>query len=59
MLTNYDITIGDKLKGIFAKTGTYAEAVTRERNEFLDLCTRAFTQARIRHMLEHKTPLRN
>ncbi|CAN5415314.1 3-hydroxyacyl-CoA dehydrogenase/enoyl-CoA hydratase family protein [soil metagenome] len=58
-MTEYDVTVGDKIKGIFAKSGTYADAVLRERTEFLDLCTRAFTQARIRHMLEHKTPLRN
>jgi 3-hydroxyacyl-CoA dehydrogenase len=58
-MTDYDEVIGDKLKAIFAKCASYDEALARERTEFLDLCGRAFTQARIRHMLEHKVPLRN
>jgi 3-hydroxyacyl-CoA dehydrogenase len=59
MLTEYDETIGDKIKSLLAKTGDYAECVVRERTHFLDLCQRALTVARLRHMIETGKPLRN
>lgn len=58
-MTEYDETIGDKLKAIFCKTGSWEEAIERERREFSDLMHRALTQARMRHMLETGKPLSN
>jgi hypothetical protein len=58
-LTEYDEVIGDRLKAIFAKTNSYENALRMERSEFLDLCQRNLSQVRLRHMIEHKTALRN
>ncbi len=58
-LTEYDEVIGDRLKAIFAKTNSYENALRMERSEFLDLCQRNLSQVRLRHMIEHKVPLRN
>lgn len=58
-MTDYDEVIGDQVKKVMAKSATYGEALVRERECFLDLAKRNFTQLRIRHMLEHKTALRN
>lgn len=58
-LTEYDETIGQKVKSVFAKAKTYEEALDRERIEFTELCFKALSQARIRHMLENGRPLRN
>ncbi|MBI3721201.1 MAG: enoyl-CoA hydratase/isomerase family protein [Fimbriimonas ginsengisoli] len=58
-LSEYDEVIGAKIKGIFAKSESYEEALERERVEFQELCFRALTGARIRHMLETSKPLRN
>lgn len=58
-LTDHDELIGHKIKLIFAKSPGYREALAKERFEFLDLTHRSLTQARIRHMLETKRPLRN
>ena len=58
-LTNYDTVIGDKIKAVFVKSATYEDALMREREEFVDLCGKPLTLARIRHMLENGKPLRN
>ncbi|MEA2552409.1 MAG: 3-hydroxyacyl-CoA dehydrogenase [Fimbriimonadaceae bacterium] len=58
-LTDYDRVIGDKVKCVFVKPTSYEEALVRERQEFVDLCGRPLTLARIRHMLENGKPLRN
>ena len=58
-LTAYDETIGDKIKTIFAKVSTYEEALSRERSNFIELTRKALSQARLRHMVENKKPLRN
>jgi 3-hydroxyacyl-CoA dehydrogenase len=58
-LSDYDEKIGERIKHVMTKAPTYEAALARERHEFLDLCTKALTQARIRHMIQHKTPLRN
>ena len=58
-LSDYDEKIGERIKHVMTKAPTYEAALSRERHEFLDLCTKALTQARIRHMIQHKTPLRN
>jgi len=58
-LTGYDQTIGEKIKQIYAKSPTYVDALAKERTEFLDLCHRALTHARLKHMIETKKPLRN
>ena len=58
-LSEYDSTIGHKVKQVFARSSGYADSLGRERTEFLDLCTRALTHARIQHMLDTGKPLRN
>jgi 3-hydroxyacyl-CoA dehydrogenase len=58
-MSEYDETIGAKLRQIVARSTSYEDALSRERSEFLDLCGRSFTQARIRHMVETGKPLRN
>jgi 3-hydroxyacyl-CoA dehydrogenase len=58
-MSEYDEVIGDKIKSVFAKTDSFDEALDRERMEFLDLCRRSLTHARIKHMLETNKPLRN
>ncbi len=59
LMTDYDELIGDRIKRVMAKSPSYESAVAIERECFLDLCQRNFTVLRIRHMLEHKTALRN
>ena len=58
-ITEYDESIGQKIKSVFSKTESYEDACERERTEFAELCFRALSQARIRHMLENGKPLRN
>jgi len=58
-LTDYDTVIGDKIKAVFVKTNSYEDALTKEIDEFLELCTRPLTLTRIKHMLENGKPLRN
>jgi 3-hydroxyacyl-CoA dehydrogenase len=58
-LTDYDTLIGDKIKSVFVKSASYEDALTREREEFVDLCSRPLTHTRIKHMLESGKPLRN
>ena len=55
----YDEIIGGKLKQIIARSSSYEDALQRERAEFVDLCGRALTHARIKHMLDTGKPLRN
>jgi len=58
-LTEYDEQVGLRIKTVFAKSNSFADALERERQVFLDLCGRALTFARIKHMLETGKPLRN
>jgi class 3 adenylate cyclase len=58
-ISDYDETIGDKIKAVFAKPTSFEEALEAERTEFRDLLHHALTIARIKHMLEHGKPLRN
>ena len=58
-LTDYDTIIGDKIKIVFVKSTSYEDALAREREEFVDLCTRPLTHMRVKHMLENGKPLRN
>ena len=57
--SKYDEQIGQKMKVIFSKAQSYEECLSKERNEFLDLCGKALTVARVNHMLETGKPLRN
>jgi len=57
--TDYDASIGQKLKQILARSTSYADSLTKERAEFIDLCQRPQTLARIKHMLDTNKPLRN
>jgi 3-hydroxyacyl-CoA dehydrogenase len=58
-LTAHDDLIADKIKQIFAKAGSFDEALAFERKGFVDLCGKALTLARIRQLLIHGKPLRN
>ena len=57
--TDYDEVISSKVKQIFVKPTSFEDALAWERKEFVDLCGRALTLARIKHMLETGKPLRN
>lgn len=58
-LTDYDVSIGERLRTVFTKPVNVDTALAMERKEFIELCRKGQTVARIRHMIEHKTPLRN
>lgn len=58
-MSDYDETIGDKIKAVLVRAKNPDEALDMERFEFKELLHHALTQARIRHMLEHGKPLRN
>jgi 3-hydroxyacyl-CoA dehydrogenase len=58
-VTDYDRTIGDGIKNVIARATSYEDSLNRERTEFLVLCHKALTHARIKHMLENGKPLRN
>lgn len=58
-ISEYDRTIGERVRMIFGKASSYEAAVELERREFSDLAAKALTHARIRHMLETGKPLRN
>jgi 3-hydroxyacyl-CoA dehydrogenase len=58
-LTEYDEQIGDRIKAIFTKSTSFPDALAKERHLFIELCQKALTQARIRHMIETSKPLRN
>jgi 3-hydroxyacyl-CoA dehydrogenase len=57
--TDHDKFIGEKFRAVFARAQSYEDALRLERVEFVDLCRKALSQARIRHMLENNRPLRN
>lgn len=57
--TNHDKVVGEKIRSVFARGQSYEDALRLERVEFSDLCRRALTHARIRHMIETNKPLRN
>jgi 3-hydroxyacyl-CoA dehydrogenase len=59
LFTTYDKVIGEKVRSVFARGQSYEDALRLERAEFVDLCKRALSQARIRHMVETNKPLRN
>ncbi|MCO5297942.1 MAG: 3-hydroxyacyl-CoA dehydrogenase/enoyl-CoA hydratase family protein [Fimbriimonadaceae bacterium] len=56
--TDHDSLIGAHIKQIF-RAPTIEEALRLEREEFLDLCAKALTQQRIKHILETGKPLKN
>lgn len=56
--TDHDALIGAHIKQIF-RAPTMDEALRLEREEFLDLCGKALTQQRIKHILETGKPLKN
>lgn len=58
-LTAHDELIGQKMKLVISKATSYEDCLTRERIEFLDLCSNGLTQARISHMLANGSALRN
>lgn len=59
MFSDHDKSIGDKFRVVLAKAQSYEDALRLERVEFLDLCHKALSHARIRHMVENNKPLRN
>lgn len=58
-LSDHDIVIGDKIKAILAKSTSFQNALDMERSLFQELCKKALSLARIKHMLETGKPLRN
>jgi 3-hydroxyacyl-CoA dehydrogenase len=58
-LSSYDELIGQKMKLVVSKAVSYEDCLAKERTEFLDLCSKALTHARINHMLTNGTALRN
>jgi len=58
-MSAHDELIGQKIKMIMSKATTYEDCLSKERGEFLDLCMKALTHARINHMLANGTALRN
>jgi 3-hydroxyacyl-CoA dehydrogenase len=58
-LTAYDELISDKIKGIFVRPKSWEEALELERIAFLELSTKALSQARIRYMVTTGKALRN
>lgn len=58
-LSDHDELIGDKIKAVFTRPSTFQDALAKEREVFIELCQKALTQARIRHMLDSGKPLRN
>ena len=58
-MSKHDELVGQKIKIIMSKATSYEDCLTKERTEFLDLCTKALTTARIQHMLANGTALRN
>lgn len=58
-LTEHDDFIGDRIKAAFGKSQSFQDTLDSERREFLTLCKRALSVARIRHMVENGKPLRN
>jgi 3-hydroxyacyl-CoA dehydrogenase len=59
VLTDYDVQIGERIKGVFVRSMTYEDALAKERAEFIDLLGRPFTQVRLKHMRDTGKPLRN
>lgn len=57
--TEYDEQIGMKLKTVFSKSTSFEDALERERQVFVELCSKSMTLLRIKHMLENGKPLRN
>mgnify|MGYP005836075543 CR=1 FL=1 len=57
--SDHDEFIGDRIKTIVAKSSSVEDALAREREAFLELCTKALSIARMRHMIETGKPLRN
>lgn len=58
-ITEYDESIGSHIRQVFVRPNSFDEALVRERQEFLQLCGKALSVARIKHMLESGKPLRN
>ena len=59
MLTEYEVAIGQRIRQVLARTSDYEECLERERRETVELCSKALTQARLRHRLEVGKPIRN
>lgn len=58
-MTDHDVVIGQGVKAVFAKGVSLEDALAKERSEFLELCRKALSVTRIRHMLETGKPLKN
>jgi 3-hydroxyacyl-CoA dehydrogenase len=58
-LTEYDLTVSEKVKLVFSRSTSFEDALVKERAHFIELCKKALTLTRIKHMLETGKPLRN
>lgn len=57
--TEHDVVIGQRIKEVFKFSGTFDEALRREREEFIEILQEGLSVARIKHMLETGKPLHN
>lgn len=58
-LTDHDVFIGHRIREVFVKSTSLADAIERERRAFGELSREGLTQARIKAMMETGRPLRN
>ncbi len=58
-LTEYDQTIGHAIKAVYAKATSYEHALRLEREEFIELCKKPHSLARLKHMVDTNKPIRN
>lgn len=59
VMTEYDRTIGEKIKQAICKAGSFEEALQKERAGFIELLKDGISQNRMRHMVETGKPLKN
>lgn len=59
VLSEHDAEIGDRIKMVMAKGTSWEDALAKERAGLIAMLKTGFSQARIKHMLEHGKPLYN
>lgn len=57
--TAHDLLLAEKIKQVFARATSLDDALSHERRGFIELCGKALTQARMRHLVVHGKPIRN
>lgn len=59
VLSEHDCEIGERIKMVLAKATSWEDALAKERAGLIAMLRTGFSQARIKHMLEHGKPLFN